>query len=203
MRRTVLISALVIGLASSAAAQGPVTATWNTNPETDIAGYRIVVDSTIYDVGNVTTFTTPTLPAGPHTAVVMAYNHNNEVSPTSTPPVPFTVPGQATDPCTDPVSGHMPAVFPTSVTVTTGKPGSPSSLNYKLASPDPIVEVAVVVDGQDAVVRRVNDPSEDLTPFTGLWFTQPGTGTHTVAIRIKTSFGCAVTKATFSPLVVK
>jgi len=195
--KLVLMLAILL-LATSASAQTPVTATWNANPEPDIAGYRLIIDSTIYEVGNVTTFVTPTLPAGPHQAALIAYNHDNVASVPSSPPVLFTVVGQTADPCLPPLGAHAPAIFPTSATLTTGRPGSRSFLNYQLGGPDPVVEVAVQIDSTDAAVGK----GSDLKAFSGMWFTQPATGTHTLGVRVLTAFGCALVRSA-APLVVK
>jgi hypothetical protein len=193
-----LVALAVVGLSAAVSAQGPVTATWNANPEPDIAGYRLIIDSSITDVGNVTTFVTPTLPAGPHKAALIAYNTSGLVSAPSSPPVLFTVVGQTADPCLPPLGAHAPAIFPTSATLTTGRPGSRSFLNYQLGGPDPVVEVAVQIDGTDAAVGK----GSDLKAFSGMWFTQPATGTHTLGVRVLTSFGCALVRSA-APLVVK
>jgi hypothetical protein len=196
--RALLIALAVLRLSSVVSAQGPVTAIWNANSEPDIAGYRLIIDSSITDVGNVTTFTTPTLPAGPHVAALMAYNTAGQVSPPSSPPVNFTVVGQTADPCLPPLGAHAPAIFPTSATLTTGRPGSRSFLNYQLGGPDAVVEVAVQIDGADAAVGK----GTDLKAFSGMWFTQPATGTHALGVRVLTAFGCALTRQA-APLVVK
>jgi hypothetical protein len=190
---------IVVLLASVAHAQGAVTATWNPNPESDIAGYRLIIDSTITDVGNVTIYRTGTISAGPHVAAVMAYNTAGLVSAPSSPPVDFTV-AQTADPCLPPLGAHAPAVFPTSPTLTgSGKVGSKAFLNYQLGGPDAVVESAVQIDGIDAAVGK----GTDLKAFSGMWFTMPATGTHTLGVRVLTSFGCALTRQTAFPLVVK
>jgi hypothetical protein len=177
-------------------AQSPVTFAWDANPVSDnVLGYRLVVDATISDVGNVLT-TTQTLAAGPHVAALLAYNAIAVSTPSAA--LPFTVPGQTADPCLPPLGAHAPAIFPTSATLTTGRPGSRSFLNYQLGGPDPVVEVAVQVDGADAAVGK----GTDLKAFSGMWFTQPATGTHTLGVRVLTAFGCALVRQA-APLVVK
>jgi hypothetical protein len=198
-----LIASCLVLMASVASAQpivaNPVVFTWDANAASDqVVGYRVIVDNSITDVGNVTSFS-GAFPAGTHTAAVLAYNATG-VSKPSSPPLAFTVQAQAGDPaCLPPLGAHAPAIFPTSPTLTTGKPGSRSFLNYQLGGPDTVVEVAVQIDGVDAVVGK----GTDLAAFSGMWFTQPAAGSHTLGVRVLTSFGCTLTKQTSSPLVVK
>lgn len=63
---------------------------WNPNPETDIAGYKLLYGtqsgtySTTLDVGNVTTWTLTTLASGTrYFFAVRAYNAANLLSPLS------------------------------------------------------------------------------------------------------------------------
>jgi len=183
MRHIIAAAALVLGLAAAAAAQGSVTATWNTNPETDIAGYRLVVDSTIFDVGNVTTFTTPTLPAGPHQAVVMAYNHNNEVSPTSTPPVPFTVPGQTLPTC----AGHTLTIAVEDWTQTVAI-GARGRILFTLSNPFPVVLIQV----RSGTQLLGQFDGSDLRDVGGAKFSVPRTpGTYPISVLIKDNAGCS------------
>ncbi len=173
-----------------------VTFAWDANPASDsVQGYRLVVDSTISDVGNVLTVAQD-VPSGAHVAALLAYNSFG-AGPLSAS-VPFTVPSQ-TDPCTPPLGTHAPAIFPTSATLTTGKPGSRSFLNYQLGGPDKVVEVAVQIDGADSVVGK----GSDLAAFSGMWFVQPSVGSHSLGVRVLTDFGCALIRKTSAPLVVK
>ncbi len=191
--RAILIAFLLVAPVS---AQKVVSFAWDANPATDaVQGYRFVVDSTISDVGNVTTFS-GTFQPGDHVASVLAYNALG-VSPPSVP-VSFTIAPQ-TDPCAPPLGAHAPAIFPTSPSLTTGRPGSRSFLNYQLGGPDKVVEVAVQIDGSDSVVGK----GTDLAAFSGMWFTQPSVGSHTLGVRVLTDFGCSLIRKTSLPLVVK
>lgn len=162
-----------------------VTFAWNANPPEDaVLGYRLVIDQTISDVGDVLTYAAPVAP-GTHQAALLAYSATAISAPS---PVITFVAGQ--DPCGPPLGSHAPAVFLTSVTVTTGRPGSRSFLSFQLAGPDPFIETAVQVDGADASVATAVDARN----YGSQWFTQPAVGTHTVGLRIKTSFGCELTR---------
>jgi hypothetical protein len=192
---------IVLLLVAPVEAQKVVNFAWDANPATDaVQGYRFVVDSTISDVGNVTTFS-GTFQPGDHIASVLAYNALG-VSPPSVP-VSFTIAPQ-TDPCTPPLGAHAPAIFPTSPQFTGSKgPGSRAFLNYQLGGPDRVTEVAIQVDGADSSVGRATGPTDDLKAFSGMWFTQPSVGSHTLGVRVLTSFGCSLVRQTSLPLVVK
>jgi hypothetical protein len=154
-------------------------------------GYRLTVDTQTVDVGPAVTASL-TLPAGPHQATVQAYWSDVQppaVGPPSAPPLTFTV-AAGPDPCAPPLSAHAPAVFLTSVTPTTGRPGSRSLLNFQLGGPDTVTLTAVQVDGVDQTPMV----GSDLRAFGSMWFTQPAAGTHTVGLRIVTSFGCGLTR---------
>ncbi len=82
-----LVLAMLLGCASALHA---ATATWNPNPETNIAGYILSygtlpgVHPTSIDVGNVTTWQVTGLTPGRYYFVVQAYNTSSEVSQPST-----------------------------------------------------------------------------------------------------------------------
>lgn len=191
--KSLLIALLLV---APVEAQSAITATWDANPASDsVQGYRLLIDSTIIDVGNVLS-TTQQVAAGAHVAALLAYNSFG-AGPISAS-VPFTI-GAQTDPCTPPLGTHAPAIFPTSPTFTTGRPGSRSFLNYQLGGPDKVVEVAVQIDGSDAAVGR----GEDLKAFSGMWFVQPAMGSHVLGVRVLTDFGCTLIRKTSLPLVVK
>ena len=139
--------------------------------------------------------------AGAHVAALLAYNASGVSAPSD--PLPFTIPAQ-TDPCTPPLGAHAPAIFPTSPQFTGSKgPGSRAFLNYQLGGPDRVTEVAIQVDGADSSVGRATGPTDDLKAFSGMWFTQPSVGSHTLGVRVLTSFGCSLVRQTSLPLVVK
>lgn len=174
-----------------AQAPKPTTFAWDANPNPDhgqsVAGYTLLIDQQqTIDAGDALTVAV-SLPPGSHTATLKAYWADGTPSPQSTP-LPFTVAAAVPDPCLPPLGAHAPAIFPTSPTVTTGKPGSRSFMNYQLGGPDRVVEVAVQVDGVDAAIGR----GDDLRAFSGIWFTQPAAGTHSLGVRVMTSFGCAL-----------
>lgn len=202
--RVAILAWAISLLAAPAVAQqvvpNPVTLAWDQNPEPDVIGYRVVVDQTIHDVGGARTFTS-TYPAGTHVAAVLAYNATLP-SPLSTP-IAFVIAGQAPDPCSPPLGAHAPAIFPTSPTLTTGKQGSRSFLNYQLGGPDRVVEVAIQIDGVDTTVGRATGPTDDLKDFSGRWFVMPAVGSHTLGVRVLTAFGCALVRNTSTPLTVK
>lgn len=203
--RVAILAWAISLLAAPAVAQqvvpNPVTLAWDQNPEPDVIGYRVVVDQTIHDVGGARTFTT-TYPAGTHDAAVLAYNAT--LSSGLSVPVRFVIAGQAPDPCLPPLGAHAPAIFPTSPTLTTGKPGSRSFLNYQLGGPDRVVEVAIQIDGVDQVpIGRATGPTDDLEGFSGRWFVMPAVGSHALGVRVLTAFGCALVRQTSTPLTVK
>lgn len=196
------LAALLVALftAASAAAQ-PVSSTvkftWDANAPTEqVIGYLLTVDTQTVDVGPAVVATL-TLPSGPHQATVQAYASNHIPSPPSMP-LGFTVVAEP-DPCAPPLGIHAPAIFLTSVTVTTGRPGSRSLLNFQLGGPDTVTLTAVQVDGLDQPPMA----GSDLRAFGSMWFTQPATGSHTLGLRVLTSFGCALTRTLAAPLVVK
>src|SRR5579864_5765882 len=91
-----LVTALLTVMTSTLEAAN-VTATWNQNPEPDIAGYRLSygtqsgVYSTVVDVGNVTTWPLTLAGGVTYFFVVDAYDTAGLVSPNSVE-VPFAVP---------------------------------------------------------------------------------------------------------------
>ena len=92
-----LLPLLLVGTASSLRA-ATVTAMWNANSESDIAGYKLLYGvasgayTTTIDVGNVTSFAMPSLISGQtYYFVVQAYDTAGLVSPSSAE-VSFTVP---------------------------------------------------------------------------------------------------------------
>ncbi len=100
--------------------------------------------------------------------------------------------------CVAPLGAHAPAIFVTGLGPTTGRAGSKSFLSFQLAAPDPIVELAIVIDSLDSLpIAR----GTDLRPVGSLWFTQPIAGTHTLGVRVVTAFGCVLARQAV-PLVV-
>src|SRR5471030_1344570 len=89
---------MLLGTAST------VTATWNANPESDIAGYKLSygaashVYTTTIDVGNVTSFVVPALVGGrTYYFVVQAYDTAGLTGPNSAE-VSFAVPVSTSPP---------------------------------------------------------------------------------------------------------
>src|SRR5437016_9736375 len=85
-----LVIALLLGTASTLHA-ATATATWDPNPEPDLAGYKLSygtqsgVYTTVIDVGNVTTWAITSLTAGQrYFFAVQAYNTSSSLSPYST-----------------------------------------------------------------------------------------------------------------------
>src|SRR4051812_38759250 len=112
-----MMLAACCGSSATASAQqvvpNPVHLAWNANTEPDIAGYRVILDSTITDVGNVTTFTAPSLSAGAHVAAVLAYTTAGLASrPTAS--LPFTIAAQGQDPACQQFGAHAPSLVVTS-----------------------------------------------------------------------------------------
>src|SRR5882724_9950305 len=109
-------------LAGSATTVRAATATWNANPEPDIAGYILSygTSSGIYtqsiNVGNVTTVLVPLTPGQQYFFVVQAYNTSALVSPFSTE-VSFSVDPGAPIFTSQPVSQSITSGQNTSFTV--------------------------------------------------------------------------------------
>src|SRR5471030_1783741 len=94
---------MLLGTASTLRAS-TVTATWNANPESDIAGYKLSygaasnVYTTTIDVGNVTSFVVPALVGGrTYYFVVQAYDTAGLTGPNSAE-VSFAVPVSTSPP---------------------------------------------------------------------------------------------------------
>ena len=86
LSRVVLTLVIVVGSASAIHA---ATASWDPNPEANIAGYRLSygtqtgVHPTTIDVGNVTTWSLNLTPGQRYYIVVQAYNSSGQLSPES------------------------------------------------------------------------------------------------------------------------
>ena len=85
MKLSTAMIALAI-VAGTASAVGAATASWDPNPEPDVAGYKLSygtqpgVHSVVLDVGNVTTYHFNPPPGGRYYVVVQAYNTAGELS---------------------------------------------------------------------------------------------------------------------------
>src|SRR4051812_4390589 len=89
VRRAVLVLAVLLALASTAAA-GTITFAWDANPEPAVMGYTVYVGTSAgtytasYDVGNATTFAfTNAVPGTTYHIAVRAYGSGTLVSPLS------------------------------------------------------------------------------------------------------------------------
>ena len=97
----VLAPLMLLLVTASAAHAATVTATWNANPESDIAGYKLSYGiasgayTTTIDVGNVTTYALTLLGGQTYYFAVQAYDTSGLVSTFSTE-VAFTVPAGTT-----------------------------------------------------------------------------------------------------------
>jgi hypothetical protein len=97
---------------SSVLRAATVTATWNANPESDIAGYRLLygvqtgVYTTTLDVGNVTSRVVTVSAGQTYFFVVQAYNTSGLTSPNSTE-VSVTVPAAPTLTSLSPTTGPV------------------------------------------------------------------------------------------------
>ncbi len=186
---------------------GPFTATWDSYNDpvfalSDVTLQFYVDDAPVASIpaalaSTSQDFTLKTF--GQHSVMLTAKSATAESDKTKST-VLFRNDPQANDPaCNPPLGTHAPAVFPTTLTVTTGKAGSPAAQNFLVTAPDPVVELAVQIDGKD--VQPIGTGS-DLRAFTGLRFTTPLPGTHTMGIRVLTAFGCTLVRSA-APLVVK
>lgn len=187
---------------------GPFTAHWNpySDPIYKISDItiRLYVDDAI--VANVPAsviaseqeFTVKTF--GTHSVALTAVHTQLAVESGRTPAITFVNTAAQNDPaCLAPLGVHAPAVFPTTVTLTTGKTGSPAFQNFLVTAPDPVIEIALQIDGKDQLPTGTGT---DLRAFSALRFTMPLPGTHTMGVRVVTAFGCTLTK-TAAPLIVK
>jgi hypothetical protein len=139
--RIVLALAFFVALLGtvSTAQAASVTAMWNPNPESDIAGYKLLygtqsgVYSTTIDVGNVTTWTLTTLSLGTrYFFVVRAYNTALLLSPPSAE-VFFDIPGPPTI-TSQPQSRTVPLGLPATLSVGASSGTPPSYQWYEGAS---------------------------------------------------------------------
>lgn len=170
---------------------GPFMAAWDAYPSPDAVTLRLYLDGEPYSTlpGAATTEAVKLPTIGAHELAISAVALTDGRE--SVPKTIFafaTV--QAVDPCAPPLGAHAPAVFPTSPTVTTGKPGSRSFMNYQLGGPDAVTEVGLLVDG----VEVATGTGTDLKAFSGIWFTQPAAGSHMTSVRVKTAFGCVLVR---------
>lgn len=102
--------------------------------------------------------------------------------------------------CVAPLGAHAPAVFITHVSPTTSNPGSRTRIDFQMASPDKVTNVAASIDGKDDPTSAV--VGTDLANIGSVWFTQPASGTHTLGVHVTNSFGCELTRTT-DPIIVK
>jgi len=188
-----LLSPSVAAARSAVVLQAPQTVqlAWDASPD-PVSGYKVhygTVEGTFsshLDVGNVTGWTSQTLPAGTYFFVVSAYNaagesgFSGEVS---------AVLGQP-DPCALPLGATAVSVFITKLEATTVNVGSQARLNFQLGSPaSPITSLTVKIDG--AVLDRAL-VGADLTRTGGIWFTTPSTaGTYHVTLTATNAAGCS------------
>src|SRR5262245_13456082 len=139
-----LLATLFLLASASVLRAATVTASWNANPESDIAGYRLLygtqsgVYTTTLDVGNVTSRVVTVNAGQTYFFVVQAYDTSGLTSPNSAE-VPITVP--STDPTLaslSPASGaagtpititgtNFGATQGTSTVTFNGTPGTPTS----------------------------------------------------------------------------
>ncbi len=171
---------------------GPFTVVWDYDLSIG-ASFNVYVDSrkvASVAAGNLTyAITLPVL--GAHTVGVTAVLAKQESLPGVLPFLSVSGLGPALTPqrlvvsdpaCLPPSGAHAPAIFLTGLHLTTGKPSSRSYLSLQLDSPDPILEVAVQIDGVDEPTSLLT--GTDLTAIGAVWFAMPTTGTHTLALRV-------------------
>src|SRR5262245_46050982 len=86
---SLLLATLFVLASASVLRAATVTATWNANPESDIAGYRLLYGTssgnytTTIDVGNVTTYVATVTGGQTYFFVVQAYDTSGLTSPNS------------------------------------------------------------------------------------------------------------------------
>ena len=86
--RWLVVPVVLFGFQSNLWA-GSATLSWDANTESDLAGYKVYMGAssgnypTVYDVGNVTTYTVGNLVSGTFYFVVTAYDSDKNVSPYS------------------------------------------------------------------------------------------------------------------------
>jgi hypothetical protein len=164
----------------------PVTASWNANPEPDIAGYKLSYGTTsgtyttTVDVGNVTSYSLPLVSGTTYYFVVQAYNTTGLLSPFSAE-MPFTVTGAASPvitnvgPLLGPV-GTLTTIVGTGFGLTQGTStvtfnGTPAVAT--VWSPLSIVALVPVGATSGGVVVTVGGIASNATTFTVTASTSP------------------------------
>lgn len=178
---------------------GPFVATWDPYTLDASATFPLYLDGVRIGEApaGATTFPFRLAALGPHRLELAALVAGVESIERAA--VAFTATAIA-DPCAVPFGAHAPAIFVTNLAPTTGRPGSRSAISFQLAAPDPVIELAVRIDDVEQLPIVRAGPG-DLRSVGSLWFTQPAAGTHTIAVRVLTAFGCTLTRAG-APLVV-
>lgn len=179
----------------------PVKFLWDANPASDnVMGYRLIVDSTIFDVGNVLTYM-DALPQATHQAALLAYSASG-VSPPSTT-IFFAVSGtvQPPDPCQ--VGGPLTlAVSNYTNSVDIGQEGE---VRYKASGPSPVtlVQVSLVANGVTQVIGEIKGPGIDLRFVRAIGFAVPRVpNTYNLFVTVSDQRGCNATTTMARPLVV-
>lgn len=200
-----IISVSLFFLSFSAIVAGQqATATWNPNPESDIAGYKLSYGTTsgIYpitiDTGNVTKFIVTGLQVNtPYFFVLQAYDTSNLISPYSIE-VPFIVP----DPnCIFPLGADVIQVFPTAIQYTgSGGANSKARLDFQLSSISPVT--SVIIQSNGLVLSTIL--GTNLTSLAGMWFTVPAiSGSYPLSIAVNNLYGCARVQSTIYTVTVQ
>jgi hypothetical protein len=214
-RLALLVAVLLVALAAPVSAQtliglGPFTATWDYDPASNNT-FKLYVDSTVVATTAKGVHTTPFLlpSVGPHIIGISALDSSTNLESTKTtvpvnstnptPPNPPLPPVITDNECAAPLGAHAVAVFPSTRVITTGRPGSKTLQNFQVGGPDPIVEIAIRIDG---VEQTPTARGNDLSTTGSLYFTQPAVGSHLIEVRALNLHGCQVVRSA-GTLVVK
>lgn len=106
--------------------------------------------------------------------------------------------GQVKPGCEVPLGSHAPGLFLTDVIRTGSRgPGSRAHIMFQASAPDTMTLEAVLIN--DAEVSR---STGDVSASGDLWFTVPAPGTYSLKVKVRTAFGCELTRAWSQPFIV-
>ncbi len=179
----------------------PATFAWNANPSNEnVMGYKLTVDATVHDVGNVLTFLAALGP-GAHQATLAAYNLQG-LGPASQA-YQFSIAGSGgNDPCT--VGGVTTIVVSNYTNQLT--PGEEGQVVAKVIGPSPVTQIQILLGTQ--VVGEIPVGGQpgvglDLRFVRAIGFGSPRVpGSYNLTLAARDARGCRVTTSIARPLVI-